>query len=300
MWDHPQKNKHNAFVPDKPTNLTVTSITSRKVAISWLDPKNLGGYRLSRFWITLKEESALILNITTGKMNEYEINNLIPYTTYGISVAAGNYLGFGEETVTSFITSEEAPSGPPSHIKTTSRSASLLSVIWDPPEKAKQNGVIVSYTACVSHSENGLCFQTFITRGREWLVGNLNSSTKYYVRVLASTKVGHGNYSESKGFFTNGTFVPDKPTNLTITSITSRKVAISWLDPKNLGGYRLSRFWIKLKEESALILNITTGKMNEYEINNLIPYTTYGISVAAGNYLGFGEETVTSFITSEE
>ena len=41
--------------------------------------------------------------------------------------------------------------------------------------------------------------------------------------------------------------------------------------------------------------------MNEYEINNLTPYTTYEISVAAGNYYyGFGEESNTSFLTSEE
>ncbi len=89
-------------------------------------------------------------------------------------------------------------------MKTTSRSVSSLLVTWDPPEKTKQNGVIISYTACVSRSENGPCFQIFISSKREWLVRNLNASTKYYVRVLASTKAGHGNYSESKEFVTNG------------------------------------------------------------------------------------------------
>jgi hypothetical protein len=97
-----------------------------------------------------------------------------------------------------------APSGPPLNIRTTSRSASSLSFAWDPPETTKQNGVIINYTACVSHSENGPYFQTFTTRERKWLVRNLNTSTKYFVRVLASTKVGHGIYSESEGFFTNG------------------------------------------------------------------------------------------------
>jgi hypothetical protein len=55
-----------------------------------------------------------------------------------------------------------------------------------------------------------------------------------------------------------------------------------------------------LKKENSLILNITTGKLNEYEINNLTPYTTYEISVAAGNYYGFGEETFTSFSTTSD
>ena len=96
-----------------------------------------------------------------------------------------------------------APGGPPLNIKTTSRSASSLLVAWDPPEKTKQNGVIISYTACVSHSQDGPCFQRFISRENDWLIRHLNASTKYYIRVLASTKAGHGNYSESEGFFTN-------------------------------------------------------------------------------------------------
>ena len=96
-----------------------------------------------------------------------------------------------------------APNGPPLNIRTTSRSASSLSLAWDPPETTKQNGVIISFTACVSHSENGPYFQTFTTGKREWLVESLKASTKYYVRVFASTKVGHGDYSESKAFFTN-------------------------------------------------------------------------------------------------
>ena len=95
--------------------------------------------------------------------------------------------------------------------------------------------------------------------------------------------------------------VPYKPTNLTVTNITSRSAEISWLDPKRRVEYdRFSRFWIKLKKENSEILSITTGKVNGYEINNLTSYTRYEISVAAGNSNGFGEETITSFLTSEE
>jgi hypothetical protein len=73
------------------------------------------------------------------------------------------------------------------------------------------------------------------------------------------------------------------------------------IDPDNHGTYGLLSFRIKLKKENSLILNITTGRVNKYEINNLTPYTTYEISVAAGNYYyQFGEESNTSFLTSEE
>ena len=91
--------------------------------------------------------------------------------------------------------------------------------------------------------------------------------------------------------------LPDKPTNLAVTKIKSRSAGISWLDPTNRGLDSLLGFWIKVKNENSLTLNVTTGNVNEYEINGLGPYTTYEISVAAGNKYGFGEAIITSFST---
>jgi hypothetical protein len=86
-------------------------------------------------------------------------------------------------------------------------SSSSLSVTWEPPEKDKRNGIIVNYTACISlfsHEESEPCFKEQNTEKEILVIENLNASTKYYVRVLASTKVGPGPYSESRGKFTNG------------------------------------------------------------------------------------------------
>ena len=99
--------------------------------------------------------------------------------------------------------------------------------------------------------------------------------------------------------------VPDKPRNLTVANITSSSAVISWLDPQRQRSYYRrysysSRFFIKLKKDNTLILNISTGKVNEYEFNKLTPYSTYEISVAAGNHYGFGEDSFIAFITSEE
>jgi hypothetical protein len=40
--------------------------------------------------------------------------------------------------------------------------------------------------------------------------------------------------------------------------------------------------------------------VNKFKLENLTPYTTYEISVAVQNKHGFGEEIITSLITSEE
>ena len=94
--------------------------------------------------------------------------------------------------------------------------------------------------------------------------------------------------------------LPDQTTNLIVNNIKSRSAEISWQDPVITGDGRLTRFRIKLKKDNSLIQNIITNKVNQYTLNNLIPFTTYEITVAAGNKHGFGEETNTSFSTSKE
>ena len=90
---------------------------------------------------------------------------------------------------------------------------------------------------------------------------------------------------------------PDKPRDLKVTNIKSRSAEISWADPENTGDGDLTNFWIR---GNSSILNKVTNKVNKYKFDNLTPYTTYEISVVAGNQHGFGEEEITSFKTSEE
>ena len=97
-----------ALLPGAPTNLTVTNIESRSAEISWIDPVNTGEGLLTGFTITFKKENSFIQNITTDKAGKkFKLEKLSPHTTYEISVAVGNKHGFGKETNTSFLTSEE-------------------------------------------------------------------------------------------------------------------------------------------------------------------------------------------------
>ena len=97
-----------------------------------------------------------------------------------------------------------APDGPPLNVSVTAESSSSLSVTWQPPEEKKRNGVIVNYTVCISHEVTTHCFKEHTTHKKMLVIDNLNASTKYFIHVLASTKVGRGNYSDSEKTFTNG------------------------------------------------------------------------------------------------
>ena len=94
------------------------------------------------------------------------------------------------------------PDGPPLKITVVEKSSSSLLVRWNQPEISKRNGIIVNYTVCTSHQESEPCLKEYTTSEKMLVIGNLKVSTKYYVRVLASTKIGRGMYSNSTKKFT--------------------------------------------------------------------------------------------------
>ena len=94
--------------------------------------------------------------------------------------------------------------------------------------------------------------------------------------------------------------LPDKPTNLQVTNLKSRSAKITWTAPQNTGDGSLERFFIKLTKDNSLIWSKTTEIQNTYTLDNLTPYTTYKISVAAENKHDFGEEIIKLFTTLEE
>ncbi|XP_046858714.1 receptor-type tyrosine-protein phosphatase F-like [Xenia sp. Carnegie-2017] len=96
------------------------------------------------------------------------------------------------------------PEGPPLNVQIVALSSSSLSVTWDPPDKKKTNGKIVNYTVCITHLENETCSMKYMIEEQRLDINNVKPGTKYYVRVLASTIVGSGCYSNITWVFTNG------------------------------------------------------------------------------------------------
>ena len=92
--------------------------------------------------------------------------------------------------------------GPPLKITVVGKSSSSLLVRWNEPEISKRNSTIFNYTVCISRQESEACFKEYTTSEQMLVIGNLNVSTKYYVRVLASTEIGRGLYSFSTRKFT--------------------------------------------------------------------------------------------------
>ncbi|XP_046858706.1 uncharacterized protein LOC124452164 [Xenia sp. Carnegie-2017] len=98
------------------------------------------------------------------------------------------------------------------------RSLSFV-ITWEPPDINKRNGEIVDYTVCITALENLKCLSNYTTKEQSLKIDSLKPMTKYYIRVLASTKVGPGSYSESKMAITDG-LPPEAPLCATKTTLT--------------------------------------------------------------------------------
>ncbi|XP_046840184.1 tyrosine-protein phosphatase 10D-like [Xenia sp. Carnegie-2017] len=201
------------LLPDKPTDLIATKSASTYLEISWKHPQNTGvklGTNilnpLTRYLLILLKDTMIVFNKTLEVTDKkpYNVTNLVPYATYKVNVTAGNSEGFGRSTTATFRTAEDVPEGPPLNVQIVALSSSSLSVTWEPPDKNKTNGKIVSYTVCITHLENENCSMKYMNEEQRLDINNVKQGTKYYVRVLASTIVGAGCYSNGTWVFTNG------------------------------------------------------------------------------------------------
>ncbi|XP_046858365.1 uncharacterized protein LOC124451807 isoform X2 [Xenia sp. Carnegie-2017] len=209
------------MLPDKPTHLTANEVASRYLKISWKDPEvtavKLGTNilnPLTKVRLIVLKDTVVIFNKTweATLIKPYKFESLNPYTMYLINVTAGNSEGFGGSITASFTTAEDVPEGPPLNVNIFVISSSSLSVTWKPPDIAKRNGKILSYTVCMTQLESETCSMNYTTAEQHFqIINNVKPETKYYVRVLASTIAGSGIYSNSTWAFSNG-LAPEQPT----------------------------------------------------------------------------------------
>ena len=98
------------------------------------------------------------------------------------------------------------PSGPPLNVNINSRSNNSLGISWNAPDKNLWNGKLTGYQVCYSSSvigENQECFHTE-SSVLSYNIPQLQPSTRYFVTVAASTKIGYGNKSSEISKITNG------------------------------------------------------------------------------------------------
>uniref|UniRef100_A0A5S6QAL2 protein-tyrosine-phosphatase n=1 Tax=Trichuris muris TaxID=70415 RepID=A0A5S6QAL2_TRIMR len=312
-------------IPGQPQNVKATAIGAKRMLLTWESP--LFSSDVTNYLIRYNHTPSKFVNEQMGSaLTEKVIENLLPNTDYTFQVSAKSQRGEGLFSRPVLQrTNPSAPSGPPEGVVVETISSRELRVIWEPPPKNQQHGLISSYKVfweLIStednddnvedddeededdEAQNGSLTQP-ADKQRSVTIGNLKPYTQYRVAVAAGTVKGFGPRSEPVTAQTNDD-VPGAPRHLTVKTLNSSSVHVSWQEPKHKNGRLVgySVFVEELDEDGFPLYSIIShparrvgGDQNETYIHGLRPSANYSFRVNAYNRKGDGFFTKTHIVS---
>ncbi|XP_066489466.1 phosphatidylinositol phosphatase PTPRQ [Tiliqua scincoides] len=291
-----------------PRLLTVKQLSGVTVKLSWkppLEPNGIILYYTVYVWNIMSRRR---INVTETSL---EITDLENNSEYSVYVTASTRFGDGnmKSNMTSFRTSEGAPSGPPKNVWYTNITSSSIRIFWNPPQKP--NGVIKFYSVYYkndsdtyiqnftsNHIDNGADNTTLST-----VLNNLAKWSQYTLWLTANTASGNGNQtSEIMQVYTDQD-IPDGPIEqLTYQNMTSTAVNISWMPPSQPNGIVFYHVSLTMQDAQTehVVLSLILYETNVI-FDKLEKYTRYLLKISPATEKGNSEMHMASLhITTEE
>jgi fibronectin type 3 domain-containing protein len=289
-------------VPDVPTALSSSLVTSSTARLSWTAPTDNGGSAITDYtvqtsrddgvtWVTVAHTAS-----TTAAMN---LTGLAPGTRYLFRVATRTAVGLSDWVQGELTTTTVAP-GAPLNFTSSSVLATSLTLSWDLPT-SNGGAAIADYK--VEFSSNGGTTWNVIAHDpsavRSFNVTGLTRATAYQFRVTAKNSIGFG-VASAVHRVTTLADVPSAPTALRVTAITASGAALGWTAPTNTGGAAVSDYMVEVSRDSGSTWSMiprTVSTSRTFVVSGLAPGTTYQVRVSAKNSAGYSTYLSSSFTT---
>ena len=285
-------------VPFAPTNLVVNSVSNSKIDLSWNAPVNatiseINGYKIEIDTGCFGTFSTLVANTTTTSTT-YSSDGLTSGLCYQYRVSALNSVGSSTSSNVAVTTTWSVPNAP-TNLNANAVSSSQINLSWSTPSNSggtpingykieKMNSCSGNFAVLVANTTNPNT--TYSNTG-------LTNGTCYQYRVFAINAVGS---SLSSNNVTATTLqppvsnnVPDAPTGLLATAVSSSQINLVWAGPSNNGGSSITGYNIeeKIGSGSYSVIVSNTGNTNTlYSRTGLTAGTTYTYRVSAINLVG--------------
>lgn len=276
--------------PTVPQILTCEAISSSSIQITWSQSTD-GGSGLKLYRVYRDDYGTTPIKETTDQ--SYVDSGLIPSTSYVYQVSAVDNANIESAKSAPATAQTRPPAGkpnPPNDLRYTDRTASSITLAWDPPTP---NGTTVQNYRIYRHSsmESPLAAGTLvkIEAGTSYTVTGLTHSTTYYFTVTAfSTLSVESDHSERISVTTKA-ILPTTPTNLHDTAVGGTFVELAWDASTPPPGSTITQY------DLAKVINgpwgedyywIYRGPLLTYRYEGLTPNTEYKFRVRARDSAG--------------
>ncbi|RLU22847.1 hypothetical protein DMN91_005125 [Ooceraea biroi] len=216
--------------PATPSSLKCHAVSPVKILISWEPPKSLPYTSITAYTVHYspveggKEE---VSPPEPGNSTSVEVTELLePFTNYSFYVRVWNNYGASDQSAT--IQCSTAPSVPKSAPKMNVdvTSSTKLNVSWEPLSKKESRGIVVEYKLQWRLHQHSYSQVLYLPATIEhYILSDLIPAAQYDLRVLARTKQGWPNISETQLDWTTVTMPPSE-SQFTIRNIVDIQILI--------------------------------------------------------------------------
>lgn len=280
--------------PGPPLSLGYSQITSNNVTLVWTPPNSDGRSTITNYRIRYTSDIARTAMVGSASTTCVLIG-LLPSTSYSITVAAQNSIGFGLESNSLVIQTSVGPPSAPTNIMVSSITSSSMVVSWNVPFNGGSSIINYEITATAFLPQNFTVggSATFVS------INGLQPATNYTITVVALNSIGRS-ASSIPIFSTTNPTVPNPPCCVSFSQVTSTTVLLSWNAPFYTGGSPIINHQLNITYDNSSIVRYTGSGTPSYQLTQLRPATNYIIAVAAVNAVGIGNNSISiAFVTQE-
>ena len=196
---------------------------------------------------------------------------------------------------------EVAPSTHPRGVSTVAHSSTEIDVVWMPPDKSSQNGVITEYVVQISALTRNYSIKFSVSETTFlYTFTDLHPYQEYNVSVAAATQAGVGPFSTPLVEQSLQDIPRAAPSSLALRNVTARSVTINWVPVSidDINGI-LIHYELELSSSHATIK--IEPELISYTIQGLTPNRDYSVRIAAETPPGTGPySSLLNFTTGQE
>ena len=297
QWSGEASTSTYAQAPGAPFNLTARAVGTSRIDLSWSAPRNTGGAPILGYRIEASSDGGRTWNIiirrnTNSKTTTASDVTLQPATTRHYRVAAINTAGTGPFSNTARATTEATVPGTPRSLDAEADGTSRIELSWREPT-SDGGSRITGYRIEVSE-DGGARWENLVANSHNTRTTHVHTglepATRRHYRVSAINRIGVSRASRVASAITDAT-VPDAPTGLTATAVTSTQIDLFWLAPAYDGGAPVTGYRIEVSENATAWTDLVTNTQSRattFSHTGLLPGSKRHYRVSAINRVGPG------------